>query len=214
VAALFRGEPLPAVPSLPPLVAVPEGAANFVTFGPLVPTFDPLALTSGGDRGAAGGEETGASPDLTIFLSALEPLGVYLEGSGRASPREMLADTVFGKPGGALSGADDVPARLTPVEEAGYLLNSSLNQADDNALNVERLLRRQAEEQPKAPPGRPEPEEENGSDEEAPAAVRPDTGRLLWAVAAGVLGLGGLIGLPTPGRRAREKAQRQEEVTP
>jgi len=163
---------------------------------------DLTALAGGTNLGADAGQGQQPGRDPPVLQPAPEPLRVYLDTSGsRAAPRDTLDASILGLTPGTPS-RDDGPPRLHAVEEAGYLLNSSLNQADDNALNVERLLRRGRQ----AAPPKPGPQEETA----APAWPRRlgGLGWRLWAAAVGVLGVTGLALGPRRGRRDSKDGQR------
>ncbi len=188
------------------VAGVPAEAADIVSLPSSRPFEVVSPLLSGGDQAIDANLE--AFQGNLFFLPILQdPLRFYLADNNLngVTPRDSLDATILGLPPGAAKGADTGPTRLHSIEQAGYLLSSSLNQADDNALNVERLLRRQSETTPVALPRpdpeqpiQPAPEEDNHTDEETvtglPLRTSGVLARRLGALAAGALGLANFLG--------------------
>jgi hypothetical protein len=70
-------------------------------------------------------------------------LGAWGASGSAGTADRRLSERFRGAPPGD-GAADSPPPAADPIAERSFLLNASLSQADDNALNVERLIQRQA----------------------------------------------------------------------
>ncbi len=153
------------------------------------------AQSGGGDDG--GGQGLGTASEVAFSIEYAPPERDAADGSPAGLtttglPDSQVADDVRG--GRTAGGADPAGESLDKVAAQSFLLSSSLSQADDNALNFERLSRRPPPASAAAPGSAHEvlaSGPQRGQEEvaeAAPAVPPPPPGPPAAAAAAGAAG--------------------------
>jgi hypothetical protein len=191
---------LMAAVALPTLVVEVEGApAVSLAAGLASPANGPTIAVSGLAARSGGGDTLTAGPLFSlVFAEAagreyVPPLyqdsAAWNSGGSALGASPYSVNTLRGISGSSEASADRQVRPLDKIAERSFLLNSSLSQADDNALNVERLIQRQKQAtrppNPAPPANKPETPPEGAADARSPGEEEGETnsgfrGGLLW----------------------------------
>jgi hypothetical protein len=154
------------------LVPIAE-QAPLLPVGPANPISGPTTQESGG--GDLTGTLMGANPQAPAPEYAPPPPTdqSFIRGWGAGGSAVLagvdLTESLRAAMVGTEGGGDSLTPALDPVAERSFLLTASLSQADDNALNVEQLIQRQATVAAPVPPRANQP----ARAEDRPAAIVP-----------------------------------------